>query len=153
MRRGILKGAFIGGIVGPSILACVHSLSLSGEGTLGSAFSSLFGYLVFHLFVCSLGGGLLGGVVGFLITQQVHRCITKTHLIIYCTVLGVCLGAGTLYLGLAFFYSFGAIANSLSLLEWLSSFSPLFLPLLPLAVIIGIVCSTLTTLWIHRQGR
>ncbi len=148
-----ITGALIEGIVGPMLIPCWDILPalLKEHNHVHFDPSSLIGSIIFFMFFAGPGAASVGALMGYFVNRWVHNGATRNVVLWRAAMLNACLGIVVLWMSLAFFYSFGAAADHLSIFGWLTAFGPLVVPLLPRALIIGAICGILIGLVLGRK--
>ncbi len=139
MFRAISKGAAAGGIAGVAFLTGVSVWAYPYNRTPGEILSAL----VLWSRLVGLGAAAAGGLIGWASHRWQARGISRGRLSVYAALLGAALGNGVAFASLGFMYSFGAMADRLSIPEWVGAFLPIFFALVPLALLIGLLCGFL----------
>ena len=146
MTKAVVMGMLIGGVGGPVLLAC-FGIVASMEGR---ALAPFIGQLLFFMFLVGPAAAVAGGAMGSCLQRQLQRGVATVHLFLYAAGRGACLRVVVLGASVGFLYSFGAIANWLSVLAWLAAFGPIVAALLPQGMLIGTVCGILIAFAIYR---
>ena len=151
MLRAILKGAIVGGIAGALLLTGMHLWFNSATRTKGTVVSAL----VLYLMLAGPGAAIAGGLVGRMSYRWQQRGTSRGWLSFYAALLGAAMGNGVAFASLGFLYSFGAIANRLTISEWVGAFLPLFLAFIPRASVLGLLCGFLVAwaVWETKTSR
>ena len=145
MFRAISKGVLVGGVSGVVLLTGINLWLSPTARTPWTVVSAL----IFYLMLVGPAAAVAGGLIGWMSHRWQRGGITRGQLSLYAALLGAMLGNGVAFTSLGFMYSFGAIANRLSVFEWVGAFSPIFLAFVPRASILGLLCGFLVawTVW------
>ena len=145
-----VTGSLIEGIVGPVLLSCWNIISVE-YGHVHFYPSALIGGMIFFMFFVGPWAAIMGAVMGYFVNRWAHNGVARNVILWRAAGLNACLGILVLLMSLAFFSSFGAAANHLSIYGWLSFFWPTIVPLLPGALMIGTICGILIALVLQRK--
>lgn len=148
-----ITGALIEGIVGPALIPCwdILPIALKDYNHFHPDLPALPIIMGFFIFLAGPWAAIAGAVMAYFVNRWIHNGVKRDVVLWRAAGLNACLGIFVLWMSLAFFYSFGSIADHLSIFDWFAAFWPLVVPLMPRALIIGAICGTLIALVLQRK--
>ena len=145
VTRTQLIGALVWGIGSPFLLASWNSWKYGIGNFIGS--------FIFFLILSGVFSALIGMALGYFIRRLMQRKVKIGYILLSASGLGVGLNVFNEWASIGLLYSFGAIADHLSIPDWSKAFWPIFVALLPLAITSGVVCAIVTAFIIFAGSR
>ena len=138
ITRDMQLGALIWGIGDPFLLAFCNVRAYG--------ISHFIGNFIFFFFSTGPLAILAGIAAGYFAGQWKQKYSNTLQILVSAAGVSAALNIFVEWASIGFLYSFGAVANHLSILGWIQAFQPIAIALLPLAVITGVLCGIMTAL-------